>query len=315
MTEFGYFLSSEEHGPTTLVEQAQRSEEAGFTKVTISDHFHPWMESQGESPFVWSVIGGIAATTRLEVTTAVTCPTFRIHPTILAHATATAAASLEGRFRFGVGTGERLNEHVLGQHWPPAAIRLEMLEEAVELIRELWKGDIVTRTGTHYTTENARIYTTPPGDVPVIVSAFGPQATDVAARIGDGYMSTSPDAELVERFRSQGGKGPAIATIKVCWGQDEAKAKEEAHRLWASSGVPGESSQELSMPAHFEQAAELVTPDDMAEKIPSGPDPERHLDTIRKYLDAGFDEVHINQVGHDQAGFLRFWQEELRPKL
>ena len=315
MTEFGYFLSSEEHGPQALVEQAQRAEAAGFAKVTISDHFHPWMESQGESPFVWSVIGGIAASTGLEVTTAVTCPILRIHPAILAQATATASAALGGRFRFGVGTGERLNEHVLGQHWPPAEIRREMLAEAVELIRELWKGDVVTRTGVHYTTENARIFTTPVGEVPVIVSAFGPEATDLAAQIGDGFMSTSPDEELLQRYRSKGGKGPAIATIKVCWGEDEAKAKEEAHRLWASSGVPGESSQELSMPAHFEQAAELVTPDQLAEKIPCGPDPERHLETLRTYLDAGFDEIHLNQVGQDQEGFLQFWQDELRPKV
>jgi G6PDH family F420-dependent oxidoreductase len=315
MTEFGYFLSSEEHGPRSLVQQAQHAEAAGFEKVSISDHFHPWMESQGQSPFVWSVIGGIAATTGLEVTTAVTCPTVRIHPAILAQATATASASLQGRFRFGVGTGERLNEHVLGQHWPPARIRMEMLAEAVELIRELWKGDIVTRHGEHYTTENARIYTTPAGDIPVIVSAFGPEATDLAAEIGDGLMTTSPDAENLERFRSQGGKGPTVATLKVCWGEDEEQAKKEVHRLWASSGVPGESSQELSMPDHFEQAAELVSPDDMAEKIPCGPDPERHLSTIREYLEAGFDEVHVGQVGHDQEGFFRFWQEELRPKL
>ena len=315
MAEFGYFLSSEEHPPRALVEQAQRAEAAGFQRVTISDHFHPWMDSQGESPFVWSVIGGIAASTQLHVTTAVTCPILRIHPAILAQATATAAASLEGRFRFGVGTGERLNEHVLGQHWPPAEVRRDMLGEAIELIRELWTGNVVTRHGPHYTTENARIFTTPPEDIPVVVSGFGPDATDLAAAIGDGYMTTAPDRELVDRYRSQGGTGPAIATIKVCWGPDEAAAEKEAHRLWASSGVPGESSQELSMPAHFEQAAELVSPEDIAEKIPCGPDPERHLDTIRTYLDAGFDEIHLSQVGEDQAGFLEFWADELRPKL
>lgn len=315
MVKLGYFLSCEEHGPRALVEQAQMAEAAGFEAVTISDHFHPWMDSQGESPFVWTVIGGIAATTGLEVTTAVTCPTMRIHPAVLAQATATASAALEGRFRFGVGTGERLNEHILGQHWPPAAIRRDMLVEAVDVIRELWKGDVVTRRGEHYTVENARIYTTPAADIPVIVSAFGPLAAKVAADIGDGFMSTSPATEVIEEYRSSGGTGPLVATVKVCWGPDEDACKKTAHELWASSGVPGESSQELSMPAHFEQAADLVTPDQMAEKITCGPDPERHLESIQKYLDAGFDEVHLGQVGSDQAGFFEFFQKELAPRL
>lgn len=315
MAELGYFLSSEEHGPRELVEHAQMAEAAGFRLVSISDHFHPWMDSQGHSPFVWTAIGGIAATTGLQVTTAVTCPTMRIHPAIVAHAAATASAALEGRFRLGVGTGERLNEHVLGQHWPPAELRQEMLAEAVDLMRALWTGEVVTRRGTHFTTENARIYTTPVGEIPVLVSAFGPKAADLAAEIGDGFVSTSPDKELLERYRQGGGKGPAVATIKVCWAPDEESARKTVHRLWASSGVPGESSQELSMPAHFEQAADLVTPEQLAEKIPCGPDPQRHLATIRQFLDAGFDEVHLSQVGDDQAGFFRFFREELQPRL
>jgi G6PDH family F420-dependent oxidoreductase len=315
MTEFGYFLSSEEHGPRSLVQQAQMAEAVGMRAVSISDHFHPWMDSQGQSPFVWTTIGGIAATTSLEVTTAVTCPILRIHPAVVAHAAATASAALEGRFRLGVGTGERLNEHVLGQHWPPAELRREMLVEAVELMRELWTGAVVTRRGEHYVTENARIYTTPPHDIPVLVSAFGPRAADTAAEIGDGFVSTSPDKEVVGRYREQGGTGPTIATIKVCWAIDEESARKTAHRLWASSGVPGEASQELSMPAHFEQAADLVTPEQLAEKIPCGPDPQRHLEAIRRYVDAGFDEIHISQIGDDQSGFLRFFRDELAPRL
>ncbi len=315
MATFGCFLSSEEHGPRALVEQAQMAERAGFEKVSISDHFHPWMDSQGESPFVWTTIGGIASTTQLEVTTAVTCPILRTHPAIIAQAAATASSLLEGRFRLGVGTGERLNEHILGQHWPPASVRRSMLDEAVDVMRELWKGQTVTRHGQHYTVENARIYTTPSGEVPVIVSAFGPEAGSLAARIADGVMSTSPDGELLEQYRDEGGRGPSVATIKVCWAEDEDDAKKTVHRLWASSGVPGESSQELSMPAHFEQAAELVTPEQLAEKIPCGPDPDRHAATIKKYLDAGFDEIHIGQVGDDQEGFFDFFTEELSPRL
>ena len=230
MTTFGSFLSSEEHGPRALVEQAQMAERAGFERVTVSDHFHPWMDSQGESPFVWSVIGGIAATTGLEVTTAVTCPMLRIHPAIVAQAAATSSSMLQGRFRLGVGTGERLNEHVLGQHWPPLSVRLAMLEESVEVMRELWEGEVVTRHGQHYTVENARIYTTPDGDLPVIVSAFGPEAAEVAARIGDGFVTTSPDADVVSRYRDGGGKGPLVATVKVCWGPDEDAARKTAHQ-------------------------------------------------------------------------------------
>ena len=210
------------------------------------------MDSQGHSPFVWSVIGGIAAVTGLEVTTAVTCPILRIHPAVLAQAAATSSVMLEGRFRFGVGSGERLNEHVLGQHWPPVSVRHAMLDEAVDVMRELWKGEVVTRHGTHYTVENARIYTAPAGGaIPVIVSAFGPEAAALAGRIGDGLMTTSPDADAIAGFRQAGGTGPTVATVKICWGPDEQEAKRTAHRLWRSSGVPGESSQELSMPQHF----------------------------------------------------------------
>jgi len=315
MTELGYFLSSEEHGPRALVQQAQAAERHGFGSVWISDHFHPWLDSQGHSPFVWTTIGGIAATTSLRVTTAVTCPTVRMHPAVVAHAAATAAAALEGRFRLGVGSGENLNEHVLGDHWPPADVRLEMLEEAVEVMRELWTGEVVTRHGKHYTVENARLYTLPDGPIEVPVSAFGPKATEVAARIGDGFVTTSPDAEGLRRYRELGGTGPAQAGVKVCWAPDEATARKTAFELWKSSSVPGQLSQDLPMPSHFEQAAELVTEDMVAEKMPCGPDPERHVEVLRKYLDAGFDELYVSQAGDDQDGFFEFFRTEVEPRL
>jgi G6PDH family F420-dependent oxidoreductase len=315
MTTFGYFLSSEEHGPRSLLQQAQAAERAGFRRVTISDHFHPWMDAQGESPFVWSTIGAIAATTELEVTTAVTCPTLRIHPAILAQATATSAVLSGGRFRFGVGTGERLNEHILGQHWPPADVRRDLLREAIEVIRALWAGEVVDHHGPHYTVENARLYTVPSEPIPVLVSAFGPDATALAAEIADGFFTTAPDADGLQRYRELGGRGPAVATVKLCWAEDEETARKTAHRLWASNGVPGEAMQELSMPAQFEQAAQLVTPEQLADKIPCGPDPERHADALRQYLDAGFDEVHVGQIGDDHAGFFDFWSKELAPRL
>jgi G6PDH family F420-dependent oxidoreductase len=315
MPTFGCFLSAEENGPRALVEQAQMAERAGLETVSISDHFHPWMDSQDESPFVWSVIGGIAATTSLTVTTAVTCPILRIHPVILAQAAATSSEMLGGRFRLGVGTGERLNEHVLGQHWPPATDRREMLAEAVDVMRELWAGEMVTRHGRHYTVENARIYTRPRGDLPVLVSAFGTEAAKLAADLGDGIVTTSPDDDTLTAYADAGGRGPRIATVKVCWGPDEDEAKRTAHRLWASSGVPGEASQELATPRHFEEAAELVTADSLAEKIPCGPDPDRHAAAIGDYVRAGFDEIHIGQIGDDHEGFFKFLVDDLLPRL
>ena len=190
MTEIGYALSSEEHTPGDLVKNARRAEEAGFTFALISDHFHPWIDHQGHSPFVWGVIGGISqATQKLRLGTGVTCPTVRIHPAILSQAAATAAAMMPGRFFFGVGSGENLNEHILGDHWPPADIRLDMLEEAIEIIRRLWQGDQVSYWGNYYVVENARIYTLPEELPPIMVAAVGANAIELAGRLGDGLIS------------------------------------------------------------------------------------------------------------------------------
>ena len=315
MAEIGAFLSSEEHGPSTLVTQAKLAEEAGMRSVFISDHFHPWLDEQGESPFVWSVIGAISASTGQRVTTGVTCPTVRIHPAILAQAAATSQILLDGRFVFGVGSGEALNEHILGHRWPPVDTRLEMLEEAIEVIRKLWEGGFVTHHGRYYEVENARIYSRPEAPPPILVSGFGPKAADLAARIGDGFVTVQPDRDLLERYRASAGKGRAIAALKVCWDQDEQRARKLAHQLWRTEGVEGQLSQELPMPSHFQAAAALVTEDIVAETVACGPDPERHLKAITKYLDAGFDEVYINQIGPEQEGFFHFYERELRPKL
>jgi G6PDH family F420-dependent oxidoreductase len=317
MTTYGFALSSEDWGPKELVEQARRAEQAGFEFACISDHFHPWLDVQGNSPFVWTVVGGIAATTdRIRLGTGVTCPTVRIHPAIIAQAAATAAAMMPGRFFLGVGSGENLNEHVLGDHWPPVSVRLEMLEEAVEVIRKLWRGKLTSHRGRHYTVENARLYTLPAEPPPIVVSAFGPEATDSAARIGDGWWNTKPDAELLGRFRKAAGGGkPTYGQVKVCWGADQAEARRTAHRLWANMGIPGQLSQELPLPDHFEQAAQLVTEEEATRYTPCGPDPEPYLRAIGQFADAGFDHVYVHQIGPDQEGFFRFWEKELAPKL
>ncbi len=316
MAEIGYFLSSEEHGPSDLVRFASMAEGAGFRYAWISDHYHPWIDRQGQSPFVWSVLGGIAsATDRLTVTTAVTCPTVRIHPAVIAQAAATTACMMPGRFRLGVGSGEALNEHVTDAPWPEPAIRLDMLEEAIEVIRTLWKGGFRSHYGEHYRVRNARIYTLPDEAPPVIVSAFGEQAVQVAARAGDGWATTSPDRKMVQAYAEAGGRGLKQAGMKVCWGPDEAKALRMAFEIWPTSGVPGQLSQELPMPQHFEEAASLVTEEQIAEHTPCGPDPEKHVAALREYVDAGFDEVYVSQIGPDQEGFLEFWTKEVMPRL
>jgi G6PDH family F420-dependent oxidoreductase len=315
--KIGYFLSSEEWGPRDLVAQAVRAEQAGFEALWISDHYHPWNNTQGHSPFVWSTIGAIAqATDAMPVTTAVTCPTMRIHPAIIAQAAATSSVLLEGRFSLGVGSGEALNEHIFGDRWPAADERLEMLEEAVEVIRLLWKRGTHSHRGRHYRVENARVYDLPPTPPPIIVSGFGSKSVELAARIGDGYCTVGPDAEAVDLFRSKSQHATPVVQggLKVCWGEDEAQARKTACRLWPNDGLPGELAQILPTPAHFEQASELVT-EDMFADVPCGPDVDRHVEAITAYAEAGFDELYVNQIGPDQEAFFAAYRDQVLPRV
>lgn len=317
MTKLGYALSSEEHRPNDLVRNAKMAEDTGFTFALISDHFHPWTDAQGQSPFVWSVIGGIAqATERLVLGTGVTCPTVRTHPAIIAQAAATSAAMMPGRFFLGVGTGEALNEHIVGQPWPPAETRVEMLQEAVDLIRKLWEGDVVTEYGEFFTTENARIYTLPDEPPPIMFAAGGKKSSAFAGREADGLISTSPDRELIEAFEGAGGTGkPKFGKLTVCWAQSEDQAVRTALEIWPNGGLPGELGQELPMPKHFEQAVELVSEDDIKKAVVCGPDPGLHIEKINEFFEAGFDHVYVHQVGADQEGFFNFYERDVMPKL
>ncbi len=316
MTRYGYWLSSEEHRPLDLVRNTRRAEEAGFEFAMISDHFHPWIDAQGHSPFVWSVLGGIAATTeRIRVGTGVTCPTIRIHPAIVAHAAATCGAMFEGRFFLGVGSGENLNEHVTGARWPAPDERLELLEEAIEVLRLLWQGGEQTHRGKHYTVDHARLYTLPEQPIPIAVAAAKPNAAELAGRAGDAFVTTTPDAELVERYRSAGGDGPRYGQLQLCWAEDEQEAKETVFRLWRHSGLGGTVNQELPRTSDFDAVAETVTLEQATEHVPCGPDPEAVVEVVRSWEQAGFDHVALHQVGSDQEGFFRFWERELRPRL
>ena len=315
MVEIGYKLSSEEHRPQDLVHNAQRAEAAGFPFALISDHYHPWIDRQGQAPFVWAVIGGLAQVTkRMRIGTAVTCPIIRTHPAIIAQAAATAAAMLPRRFMFGVGSGENLNEHVVGQRWPTADVRRDMLEEAVEVIRLLWQGGQQDHRGRFFTVENARLYTLPDEPPPIFMAASGELAAETAGRLGDGLIATAPKAELVKKFEAAGGRGkPRYVEMSVCWARDEAQARRTAHEWWPNAAVKGELSAELPLPRHFEQAAGMVDEAAVAEEIICGPDPERHIGAIRKHVEAGFDHVCVHQVGPDQQGFIEFYERQVLP--
>jgi coenzyme F420-dependent glucose-6-phosphate dehydrogenase len=316
MTQFGYWLSSEEHAPLDLVRDAARAEELGFSFAMISDHFHPWIEAQGQSPFVWSVLGGIAqATERIEVATGVTCPLIRTHPAIVAHASATVGAMLPGRFTLGLGTGENLNEHVLGDRWPAPDERIEMLEEAIEVIRLLWSGDEQTHRGKHYTVDHARLYTLPEETIPIAVAASKPLAAELAGRVGGALVTTEPNEETVQQYRGAGGDGPCYGQVRICWAESEDEARKTVFQLWRQSGLGGTINQELPRPSDFAAVAESVTIEMATEGVPCGPDPTPVLAQIRTWEQAGFDRIAIHQVGPDQDGFFRFWEQELQPKL
>ena len=315
--ELGYSLSSEEHEARALVRNAAQAEAAGFSFALISDHFHPWIDQQGQSPFAWTVLGGVAqATSRLRVGTGVTCPTVRYHPAIVAQMAATVSTLMPGRFFLGLGSGENLNEHIFGGPWRSAAVRLDMLREAVEVIRLLWDGGKQSFDGLYYTVDRARLYSLPDELPPIYLAAAGERAARLAGEIGDGLITTSPKSQTVAAFEAAGGQGrPKYGQATVCWAKDESQARRTALKWWPTAAIKGELSQELPIPGHFEQATKHVTEDDIAQAIPCGPDPERHLNAIREYVTAGIEHIYVHQVGPDQDGFIRFYQKEILPQL
>jgi coenzyme F420-dependent glucose-6-phosphate dehydrogenase len=315
MPELGYALSCEEHRPNDLVRYARIAEKSGFPFALISDHFHPWLDEQGQSPFVWSVVGAIAQETkRLRLGTGVTCPLIRIHPAIVAHAAATCGALMQGRFFLGVGSGENLNEHVTGARWPFDDERQDMLEEAIEVIRQLWQGGYQTHRGRFYRVEKARLYTLPDEAPEIMVAAGGPRAAELAGRVADGLITTAPEKQLISAFEEAGGKGkPKYGQATVCWAESEDEAIRIAHRWWRNAAV--DLTTDLATPDEYAKACSTVRPDDVAGKIVCGPDPELHLRLIREFAQAGFDYVYVHQVGPDQEGFFQFYEREILPRL
>ena len=316
MVKFGYKLMTEEHGPAALIANAKLAEAAGFDFVSISDHFHPWLESQGHAPFAWSVLGGIAvATSKIGIATGLTCPLIRYHPAIIAQAAATIALMSEGRFTLAVGAGEALNEHVVGERWPSIPERHEMLEEAIEIFRTLWQGGVQSFQGAYYVVNHAQLYDLPDTPVPIVVGVSGPASVKLAAESADGIMATEAKAELVKGYKKAGGSGPAYAEAVLSYAPSEEEGLKQAHETFRFSALGWAVNSELPTVAGFEAATKAVRPEDLEDSIAAGPDVETHLAAIKKYTDAGFDHIVLTCPGQEQERFIRFFEKELRPKL
>ncbi|RFU40030.1 TIGR03557 family F420-dependent LLM class oxidoreductase [Actinomadura logoneensis] len=315
--KIGYKLAAEAYGPKDLVAQAVRAEQAGFDFVEISDHYHPWVDEQGHSPFAWTVLGAIAArTTTLGLATGVTCPTVRYHPAIIAQAAATLAVLSDGRFTLGVGSGERLNEHIVGFGFPESVeVRHEMLVEALEIIRMLWDGGYRSYQGKHFELASARVWDLPDRPPLIAVAAGGPRAARLAAEHGDGLFTTEPDPSLAEAYRSHGGSGPHYAEMPLSWAKDEQTAVTAAHKAarWSTGGWPVMA--ELPNPPSFDAASQTVTEDDMREAMTCGSDPSSYVSSAQTFVDAGADHLVMTNWGPDPEGFLEFYSSELDGKL
>jgi G6PDH family F420-dependent oxidoreductase len=314
--KFGYKLSAEGFGPKELIQQAVRAEQAGFDFVEISDHYHPWLDEQGHSPFAWTVLGAIAARTdRIGLATGVTCPSLRYHPAIIAQAAATLAIVSDDRFTLGVGAGERLNEHVTGEGFPSVRGRHERLREALEIIKLLWQGGYQSYEGKHLHLEDARVFDLPDRLPVIAVAAGGRNAAEMAAELGDGLFATEPREDLVQTYTGAGGSGPRYAEVPMAWATTEEAGIEEVLRTtrWALTGWKVMS--ELPNPVNFDAASKTVRAEDVRGQFALGPDAEPYVESVQEYLAAGFDHIVLQNAGPDPEGFIDFFAKDLRDKL
>ncbi|MFI8853108.1 TIGR03557 family F420-dependent LLM class oxidoreductase [Streptomyces sp. NPDC053499] len=314
--QIGYKLATEQYGPQELIRQAIAAEAAGFDFVEMSDHYHPWLDDQGHSAFTWSVLGAIAARTeRIQLVTGVTCPSMRYHPAIVAQAAATMALVSEGRFVLGVGSGERLNEHVIGTGWPAVAERHARFREALEIIRLLWQGGYRSYEGRYLRLEDARVFDLPPEPPLLAVAASGPASSRIAAELGDGIFATEEKPEIVRGYREAGGTGPGYAEVPMAWAESESEAAQSALKYfrWALTGWKVMS--ELPNPVNFEAATAHVREEDIRQRFACGNDPERCLEVAKPFADAGFDRLVLMNAGPDPRGFLDFCDADLIGRL
>lgn len=318
MTRFGYTIMGEQAGPRQLVRDAVRAEEVGFDFLAASDHYNPWLEEQGHSPFTWSVLGAVAeATQAIDLMTYVTCPTMRYHPAMIAQQAATIQLLSEGRFTLGLGAGERLNEHVIGRDWPAVDVRHQMLDEAVQIIQALFAGGTVTFRGTHLQAEGARLWDLPQAPPPIGIACSGPASCRLAGERGDVMVAVEPEAELCDHFDAAGGAGKRrVGQVGVSYDEDEGAARTRALQQfrWFTGGW--KVMAELPGPAAFAAASASVTADDVAEQVPCGPDVTKHVAAVQRFLEAGFTDVCLVQIGGgDQDAFLDWSERELLPAL
>jgi G6PDH family F420-dependent oxidoreductase len=315
MARFGYTLMTEQSGPRELVRYAQAAEDAGFDFEVSSDHYSPWLASQGHAPYAWTVLGAVAqATSRVELMTYVTCPTMRYHPAIVAQKSATLQLLSDGRFVLGLGSGESLNEHVVGEGWPSVDTRQSMLEEAVAIIRELHTGELVTFDGEYFRVDSARVWDVPDEGVAIGIAVSGGESIERFAPLGDHMIAVSPDAELVRGWdAAHDGSSRKIGQIPISWDPDLETAVDRAHDQfrWFGGGWPVNA--DLPTPAGFEAASRFVRTDDVAEAIACGPDLDELAESARPFLDAGYTDIAIVQIGDEQQE--RFLDEVAGPLL
>lgn len=318
MAEIGYTMMCEQTPARQLVEDVAVAERVGFDYAVISDHYFPWLEEMGHSPYAWSVLGAAAyVTDRLPLMTYVTCPIMRYHPAVVAQKAATMGVLTQGRFTLGLGSGENLNEHVVGHGWPGADTRHEMFREAIEIVRELFGGRYTTYRGDFFDVDSARLFDRPERPVPLAIAASGHRSAEIAARYGDALVAVDPDAGLVERFAASGGRGkPVYGQLAISYDPDAEAALERAHRLWRWSAAGWKVMAELPAPVNFAACSATVRPEDIAEKVPCGPGVEAVVEAVREYVDAGFTHVALVQIGHEhQREFLDWSERELLPAL
>jgi G6PDH family F420-dependent oxidoreductase len=317
MVAIGYTMMCEQRSPKDLVDDLVFAEQAGFDFSVISDHYHPWLEVQAHSPYAWAVLGAAAqATTRIPLMTYVTCPTIRYHPAVVAQKAATLALLSDGRFRLGLGAGEQLNEHVVGRGWPSVTTRHQMLSEAVDIIRRLWEGGYVTCRGRHFAVQDAKLFDRPATPPRLGLAASGRASCALAGQKADLLIATEPKAELVRMFGDAGGAGkPAVAQIAICWGPSEDKCRAIARDQfrWAATGWKVQA--ELPNPVSFDAGSRFVRNEDIAELVPCGPSVDGIVEGVGKFVEAGFDEVALLQIGDRQRELCDFYASDLAPSL
>lgn len=325
MSSLGYAAMFEQFHPTELLEYCQLAEKHGFTSIMASDHFHPWTPQQGQSAFVWSWMGALGATTSLRFGTGVTPPGYRYHPAIIAQASATLEAMYPGRFWLGLGAGEALNEHIIGEYWPEAPVRLERLMESIEVIRNLWTGKVTKFSGKHIKLESARLYTLPDTPPPMYVATSGPLMSERTGKFCDGIITVGAGDEkiktLLGRFEKgarTAGKDPAkmprMIQLHVSWAETLEDAEQQAVREWPNGGLAF-PKQDIRNPEDFEAMAKLVRPEHFRNRVLISPNLEEHRDHIQHFIDLGFDEVYIHNVGRNQREFIEAYSRDVAPAL